>query len=242
MRKSALIAGAALAATGSSVAFAQKQQGLDASMSPTVAGSTERPRNASLSIVLTTPAPPPGQQFATDRAVIRLPRGVRFNGARFPNCTAARLQASGPSGCPAASRVGSGSADAVALNGQINAALTITAFNARSGRGLLLHVTGAQPIQINSVIEGTLRRTSGSTYGGVLDVPLPANLKNIAGAQPTLTRFAVRIRATRTVRGRRVGFVQTTGCPGGRWRFRADLTFTDGQTGRGTDSVRCRRR
>lgn len=241
MRIRALIAGAAVAAIATPVAFAAtKEQGIDGAISPAKAGSTAKPRNATLSITLSTPAPPAGKQFATERAVVSLPKGLRYNGAKFPVCTPEKLQSGGPSACPAGSKVGSGDAEATALNGQINAKLTVTAFNASKGKKLLLLVQGSQPIQINSVIEGTLKSGKGG-YGRILDVKLPPNLKSIAGAQPTLTRFHTKIRATRTVKGKKLGYVQSTSCPTGGWKFKADLTFTDGDTGTGTDVVRCSR-
>lgn len=228
--------GLALVVAGTPVALAAtKDQKIDGTISPTKAGTKAKPRNASLSITLTTPAPPAGKQFATERAKISLPRGLKFNGAKFPECTAAKLQSGGPAACPSGSKIGSGSANATALNGQINAALTVTAFNASKGKKLLLLVRGSQPIQINSVIEGTLKSTTSASYGSILDVTLPANLKSIAGAQPTLTKFVTKISATRN----KVGYIQSTSCPSGGWKFKAALTFTDGDTGTGTDKVTC---
>ncbi|HYF24474.1 MAG TPA: hypothetical protein VD931_01905 [Baekduia sp.] len=242
MSRKALCAAVAIAAVAAPTAYAAvKDQGIDGAVSPTDAGTRTKPRNVTMTVTLTTPAPPAGKQFATDEAKISLPRGMRFNGSKFASCTAARLQDMGPSGCPAGSKVGSGSADAYALDGRIRQTLTVTAFNAAKGRKLLLLVRGTSPVQINSVIEATLKPTTSASYGYILDVKLPANLKSIAGAQPTLTKFVTRIRATKLVSGRKLGYVQSTSCPRGGWKFKADLRFTDGDTGVATDKVTCTR-
>ncbi len=234
MRIPALIVATATLVAAPVAIAATKDQGIDASVTSSKAGTAKKPRNVGINVVLTTPAPPAGKQFATQRAVLSLPKGLKFNGAKFPECTAAKLQSGGGAACPAGSKVGSGSANAVALNGKINAALTVTAYNAAKGKKLLLHVQGSQPIQINSILEGTLKTKSS---GATLDVPIPANLKSIAGAQPTLTRFATKIQATR----KGVGYVQSTSCPAGGWKFGANLSFTDGDTGADTDTVACKK-
>jgi hypothetical protein len=49
-----------------------------------------------------------GQPPPQNAQLLRVQKGVKFNGKYFKRCKLARLQANGPSGCPSGSKIGTG--------------------------------------------------------------------------------------------------------------------------------------
>jgi hypothetical protein len=92
-------------------------------------------------------APPQGQ--VADRVAsttfIMAP-GTRTNLAAYPKCTKAALEAKGPMGCPARSRVGSGSAKVITGLPIDPIALTAQIFVKKAG--LLAYLTGSGQTQV----------------------------------------------------------------------------------------------
>lgn len=205
-------------------------QGVRVTLSSKKAGTKKKPTRESLKIAIST-TPKDAVPFATRKTVLFFDKNLVFSPKAFKTCTSAKLQ-QGESSCPQAARVGSGTARGAAI-GQVQN-LKVTAYNGPKST-ILLHVTGATPLQIDSVIVGTLSRSSG-VYGYKLTVPIPENLQQpVPGVYATLTSFIT------TVRGQRKGtpYVGLKGCSGGRLRFKGVFTFSDNSVKTATDSVRC---
>lgn len=237
----ALISGAVLPASAPAISAEQK---LSARTSPATAGTKRTPRNVRLYVrpyipgvnVLTPP-------FATTAGTVYFDRNIVFNGSRFPSCRKGTVQAN-EKRCPSLSRVGSGTAEGLALG--LTEKLEVTIFNGprygRTGRFVELLVTGSEPLTIRSVIQARLTKRSG-TYGYKLTVPIPDNLQEPApGALATLTDFDTQIKRTRTRRGTKVPYIGLRGCTNGRLRFKYIGEYTDGTSQRVITTSRCRRR
>jgi hypothetical protein len=237
MRKLALTA-AALAAVAVAVPVAlavDVDQGLQIGVTPSKGGTPTHPKIVKLTVTTTT-KPKDQTPFATKQAVIYFDKHFRFTPKPFKSCSKATLDASGPTACSPASKIGGGSAQGTALGQTEN--LTVTAFNGPGGNKVELYVQGTAPLAINSTIEGTLKNASGQ-YGKKLVVPIPANLQQpLNGVYATLTKFQTTVYKTKTVNGKKVGYVSTTGCKR-KWFFKGDFVFTDGSTANASTTVRC---
>ena len=68
-----------------------------------------------------------GQPPPQNTQIIRVQKGVKFNGKYFKRCKLAALQARGPAGCPSASKIGKGvgTGSAKPILDQVSAKLTL---------------------------------------------------------------------------------------------------------------------
>jgi hypothetical protein len=234
MRKVALLATTAVAAVGvTSPAWAvNADQGLDVSVSPTKAGTKKKPANVKIKVTTTT-NPKDATPFATRQAVIHFDKALVFNPKKFKTCSAAKVQQA-ESSCPKGSKVGSGSAVGTAIGQTSN--LSVTAFNGPNSR-FLLHVVAATPLQIDAVIQASLKKDKGK-YGYKLVVPIPENLQQpVPGVFATLKQFITSVKGT----SKGVPYVGLTSCPKSKkLSFKGDFTFTDGTTLHATDTVKCK--
>ncbi len=236
MRKnmSLALAGALILALGTAgVAQAvNSHQSVAVKLAHSKAGTTAKPKSVgALTVDMKVALDPSDQPFATRTATIHFDKNLVFNSAKFPSCTEAQVR-SGAAAC-AKAKVGSGKAVGLALGLQQN--LAVTAFNGPGGKAVLLHVTGSQPLKINSVIVGKLNPDSGA-FGRKLVVTIPANLQQpLTGVYATLTSFKT------TVGGSAHGtpYVALKGCSGGKLKFKGDFVFTDGSKQSPTSTAAC---
>jgi hypothetical protein len=247
MRKlMALVAIALGALSVTAVAIAQSgntEQGLAVKASPTKAGTKKAPKNASLDVTTTTTNKDGSQPPVVSKAVIYFPKGFEFNGKYFKSCTAAILDAKGPSGCPKGSKVGTGNAEAMAGTDKFPPAV-IDAFNGPGGKKIELYLT-IPSIGLAQTIEGSISKATGA-FAYKLTVPIPENIQQpIPNMFVSLTRFNTKVKATTVAKvgkkKRKVGYVETVSCPKTRkWNFKGVFTTRDGQTMTATSSQACK--
>jgi hypothetical protein len=247
-RKTIAVAALAALPVCASVAFADVQQKFDVAVSGTKAGTIAKPKAHTLRLVTgvddtdTTKQPP-----TAGTVTISLAKGLRFNGAKFPSCTAAAIQAAkSTSACPAGSVVGTGKASGLVARGNplrpagiSQTDLKITAVNGPRGRTLNLFVEGQSPLRIQSNIVGTLKKASGK-YGSKLVVAIPTNLQSSPAGPIALTHFETTIKAKAKKGGKTVSYIDSTSCPKGGWSFRGTFAYSDGASKTVADKVACR--
>jgi uncharacterized low-complexity protein len=228
------LAGALILALGTAgVAQAvNSHQSVAVKLAHSKAGTAAKPKSVgALTVDMKVALDSSDQPFATRTATIHFDKNLVFNSAKFPSCTEAQVL-SGAAAC-AKAKVGSGKAVGLALGLQQN--LAVTAYNGPGGKAVLLHVTGSQPLKINSVIVGKLNPDSGA-FGRKLVVTIPANLQQpLTGAYATLTSFKT------TVGGSAHGtpYVALKGCSGGKLNYKGDFVFTDGSKQSPTSTGAC---
>lgn len=198
--------------------------------------SPTKPSNVTLFTDLITKPGEGDQPFATKNTVVYFDKNLTFGGKYLKTCSRAQVQQDDTK-CPSNSKVGSGKATGTALGQTEN--LTVTAFNGPGGNKLELHVVGSAPLQIDSVIEGTLKDASGK-FGKKLTVEIPENLQQpLTGVYATLTDFQVTVKGTGTKKRPYIGLKN---CPSGkRLFFKSTLTFTDGTVKNATATAPCTR-
>jgi len=214
-------------------------QTLAVKLTNTKAGTTSKPKSVgSLKVTTaTTPGPVnPAGSFAVTQAVIFFDKNLVFNAGAFKACSTSDL-ATIDTKCKGVSKgqVGTGSAKGSAL-GQVEP-LQVKAYNGpKSGSGykFYLHVTGATPLAIDTVINAKLTKATGK-YGWKLTVPIPPELQKPSGVLATLTEFIT------TVKGTSKGepYVGLKGCSGGKLNFKGTFSYTDGTSKDATSTAKC---
>jgi hypothetical protein len=236
MRKVALIGAAAVVGALGITAVASAIQGTQAisiKLQSNRGGTKAKPRSVSRLTVVTTTTPLPGEPpFATRQAVIHFDKNLVFGTSKFASCAQSVVQTN-PANCPAASKVGGGSAVAKLSTGS-TVLPTITAYNGPQGKKIFLLVK-EPTFNVNSVLIGTLKTDTGK-YGRKLDVAIPANLQNVAGIIITLTQFTTRVGGT----AKGTPYVGLKGCTGGKLNFKGDFFFTDNTSKSATTTATCR--
>jgi methionine-rich copper-binding protein CopC len=153
------------------VAQAQPSPGAEVtvSISPSKVGTKKKPKPEKITLEVKNE----DSSQTADGLEVFIAKNLKVSTKGLKKCSAARLEAEGKSACPAASKVGSGTADAIAgVNTGAPAALkfNVTAFIIGNNKvGFYLEQQGGE---IRVMATGTFKRASGQ-YGSVLDVDIP---------------------------------------------------------------------
>jgi hypothetical protein len=196
-------------------AQADSTASLTASMTsrgPVVGGM--RPVNLLVNAQISDPAGP-GFVPIPERFTFRFPK-LRLNTAKFPVCTANdnQLVKDGAAACPAASRVGVGSARVWALR-TLGIDADVYIYNGRKtakGRELLL-LTITRTVEQSLALRGLLKPLKGGKYGWTLSFGVP-EIPVIDNELAALQLFNIKLGAQRRVRGKRLSYVEAPkSCP-----------------------------
>jgi len=136
LRKKLILGLAAMAAVGLVTTTALAAVGINASyvFSP---NKTNKSAGVSVNYVITDPAAV--QPPVNNRIQISFAKGGKWNGSKFPKCSASALLGKGPKGCPSKSKLGTGTGVGYAkpvVTDPVNAKLTL--FN--GGSSVLVYV------------------------------------------------------------------------------------------------------
>ena len=202
---------------------------------------------------ITAPAgrvPPP-----LTRVEVRYPSdlGIALSGLGLATCTPSTLEAFGPAGCSADSRMGYGTALAeIPIGPEIiheTAHLTLLRAPTQNGRlALLFYAEGTAPVNTQIFLPGLLLPAP-APFGGRIDIKVP-----LVPSLPEAPAVAVvKLRSTigpehltyyehlhrRWVGYRPKGILLPDNCPPGGFPFAATLTFLDGTHASAQTTVPC---
>ena len=256
MRKKITVAiAAAFVLSLAAVAYAQvtNTYTVTGSTSPTRAGSKSKPVPVQVKFgydvgEVNGNRPSPVKKYSIKFA------GLNVNTAPFPKCSAATLQ-NGESGCPAGSKMGTGfieNATGAKDNPSdrsisCNAALSV--YNSGNNKGVV-YVAGspnsADPrtkcaIELAAPIPATFVR---SKTGTAMEFTVPPSLLH---PLPTLDNAVVKVTstirlATKTVKGRKVGFFESIGgCVSGKRAITVTFTPESGGSKRAQKLATCKK-
>lgn len=187
-----------------------------------------------------TPSPVTNMHFA-------FTSGAKVHPEAFKVCQPQVLEQKGPSGCPSGSKIGSGTAMAVALGADFPADVTV--FNGpKKGHDRQILVFARAIETVTVAMTGTLRTTHGR-YGYELDLPVPP-IHTVGGSDndASITAFDVKVGAwgRKTVRRHhhrrtvKVPFVEAPkSCRAPGWPFAAEFTYADGAKGSSSATISC---
>jgi hypothetical protein len=181
--------------------------------------------------------------------------GIALSGLGLATCSVEALEALGPEGCSAESRMGYGVALAEIQAGTeiIRETAPITVVRAPTQEGhlsLLFYADGGEPVSAQIVFAGSLLPAT-APFGGSIHIRVPV-VPSVPGAPDVAV---VQVRSTlgpqhityyerlhgRTVAYQPRGVVLPDSCPRGGFPFAADFTFIDGSHARAHTAVSCPR-
>ncbi|HET6507657.1 MAG TPA: hypothetical protein VFG42_12780 [Baekduia sp.] len=236
MRITRVVAAAAtIAVAASAVAVAQTTTTeFKVGGSVTVTGGTKaKPKPGGLSFRFDV-SDPSGNQTPPVQTYAIMYEGGRLNTGLLPACKADKLNAMttpNPSACPSGSKIGAGKLTAlIGSAGQptstaspCQASLALYA----SGKGhAMLFVSsklGECPVALSQAID--MQYVTKGEYAG-LKFTVPELLRHQVGLDITVTHAEVSLsKIVKTVKGKKVGYIESTGCKDGQRDM--TVTFTD---------------
>lgn len=235
-----LLAAALTVACLSCVALPSRSRAfsLTASLTP---DALSAPTNISMSMTLAEGADAPKP---ISDVVVYGPSGLRLDIGGLATCQRSKLEAEGPSGCPAESRVGFGGGVGFAELGSttVKEPYTLDFFLAPRERGhlsILIYANASQPIPVELVLSA--KEVSGPRpYGFGIAVEVPP-ISTVAGAANAgvessyVSLGASNVAYYRTIHGVRKlvhvkGLIAPAKCPSGGFPFETIVTFEEGTT------------
>jgi len=201
----------------------------EAKVSPSKPGTKKKPRGVKLAIDVHWDTPGDVEKPVVQKATVMFPKGSKYNGGKFPKCSANTMSRKGIGGCPKGSIMGKGSA--VAYADTVMTFPKITVVN--GGKNMIyLWTVMTNPARVQAPVPGKLTKASGK-WAYKLELTVPQSLQIVAGVPIVLHEL--------TLSGGKGDWLATTSCPADkRWRYHAEGLFTTGETIVYDDSVPCR--
>jgi hypothetical protein len=171
-------------------------------------------------------------------AIVHLPAGLWIEMHGVGTCSKARLQAHGPRGCPASSRVGTGHATLEAQLGSqtISENASLSAFRGpNQGGHSVLEISGqGQTPLVERVLMVSVLEPDHAPYGNKLVTSIPP-IPTLPGEPNASTiRFSLTVGAASgsAIRGSHPSGAITVprSCPAAGFAFGADFSFADGSS------------
>jgi hypothetical protein len=180
------------------------------------------------------------------RSVLRFPAGLGIEVPELRSCAPARLRSQGPSGCPAPSEIGRGSALAEAhVGAQIlreNIALSVFLGPLSNPQPTLeIFAQGYTPFEERVVLQGTVISAS-APFGEELVLSIPAIPTLPLEPDASIVNLSLTLGASGPHRGRDANTVlMPASCPNGGFPFAAEFTYADGSSSNALAKTPCPR-
>jgi hypothetical protein len=191
---------------------------VDVKLSPSKAGTKKKPKATKLTLKLANEDP----SQTADGIKVFIGKNVKAATKGLKTCSAAKLEANGPGACPAGSKVGTGSADAIAgVNTSRPASIKFDITAVVIGKDKLGFYLSQRGGDINVLSTGTLKKASGK-YGQVLDISIP----QLAREFPTGTyNGLVGLETTLYKKAGKKSLFSLAGCSGKKVPFELQMHF-----------------
>jgi len=210
------------------------------------AGTKAKPKATSLNLVLLGKTKNGRGQPATSTSLnVVFPKGWVQNSKRWPRSQRCDINAVNAQGddsvCPRGSKIGTGKSIAKggadeskpsSTSNGITETIDVTAHVIENGNiGFFLD---GKPVTIRpSMIQG---RVSGRK----LNIAIPATVQEpVPGVATGIERLTTRFNGKTTVRGKRIGILETRGCSARKWTLSFTNVFRGGARQTNRDTVRC---
>ena len=184
------------------------------------------------------------------------PAGLQVDVRGAGTCTVVKLEAVGPSACPADSRIGfGGGVGLLELAGEvIHEPFTLDFFLGPRENGrmvVLIYVNAVSPVSVQLVL--TAREVHGPKpygWGVTFDIPIIPTLPGASYASVEKTSFTFgdyKVGYFKTIHGKRKlvhvkGLIVPKTCPSGGFPYEAAFSFEDGTTNTYKGAIPCPRR
>lgn len=185
-----------------------------------------------------------GVPAAVRSSVLKFPSGLSLEVPTLRSCSAARLRADGPSGCPAQSRLGEGQAlvEARAGTEDMGEQASLWAFLGPPDNlnpTIEIAAQAYTPLDERVVFAGKVQ-PAGPPYGEEMALSIPPIPTLVFEPDASVVSFSLTIGA-RAGRGSRTAssVVVPSGCPRGGLPFAAEFDYADGSTSTAQARIPC---
>ena len=237
MRKYLIVALAAMLsiAVASVALAANAAPDVTAKLTPTKAGTKKKPKNATLKLFVKN-----NQTDATvDTITVFLGKNLKLNGKGFKYCTADMLNTGGKAACPAGSKAGGGTANAILGPGHVPLKFTVDAYvGSRTSVIFYVQQVGGT---VRKGLVGTVSKASGK-YGSKIVIKIDDDLQQPA---PGVFSSLVDLQTTMKAKKGKNYLVSSTGCTkkkhnfGVKFNFAPNSTFPAQGSAEGTTTSKC---
>lgn len=245
MRKTLVVALAAVLCL-SLVATALAQRGdpknttnkLAVKVSPNKAGTSKQPKAVTFLLTITGDTKDgKGQPASSTSLNTTFPSGFKINSKSWPKksqCDLKTMRAQkSPKSCPKSSKLGAGVS--IAKAGTLTENIKVTAYALTSGN-IGFYLLG-DPVPLNKTLDGKVVK-SGRGLNVVID---PDVYQPVTGLFTGITKLEVKFKASATVKGKKIGIIQTTKCPKSKkWNFKLQNVLLGGGNIDNEKSVACK--
>jgi hypothetical protein len=217
MRRIALCATTALLTplcfTTSALADGKTTVDIDSHVTPVIRAFTPKTTSSTLAVNLTFSGENGTSAAVLRQAVLKFTYGAKVNGNLFPSCTADKIR--NHQACPAGSKIGTGTGLGTVGDGPDAAEepIDITLYNGPKGKSIVFRIQGKAPAVIDVPFDAPFKTLSGGSYNYELTVNVPDILQRVAGLPISLKYFNVKVGASRKVKGKKRGWIETLICP-----------------------------
>jgi hypothetical protein len=187
---------------------------IDSHVTPVIRQFTTRTTPATLAVNLKFHGANGQPADTLQQVILKFTYGAHVNGKLFPSCSADRIR--NHKACPKGSKIGSGNALGVLGAGTANPAeepINVTLYNGPKGKSITFRIQGQAPAVIDVPFDAPLQTFKSGTYNYALTVNVPDILQMVAGIPISLDHFNVKVGASRVVKGRKRGYIETLICP-----------------------------
>jgi hypothetical protein len=202
---------------------------IDAHVTPAVRKFQPKTTPSTLAINLKFDGPGEDSANTLQQAILKFTYGAKLNGSLFPSCSAQDIRDHKP--CPKGSRIGSGTALGILGENPDNAIrepITVDLYNGPKGKSITFRIRGEQPAVIDVPFDAPFKFFTTGDYNYQLTVDVPELLQVIVGIPVSLDFFNVKVGASRMVKGKKRGYIETLICPPkARVILQADFKFLE---------------
>jgi hypothetical protein len=186
---------------------------IDSHVTPVIRAFTPNTTSATLAVNLTFSGENGAAADTLKQAILKFTYGAKVNASLFPSCSADKIR--NHETCPKGSQIGTGTGLGTVGDGPDAAQepITVTLYNGPKGKSIVFRIKGEQPAVIDVPFDAPLKTLSGGTYNYQLTVNVPEILQRVAGLPISLKTFNVKVGATRKVKGKKRGWIETLICP-----------------------------
>lgn len=175
-------------------------------VSPAKAGTKNKPKNSTLKLFVKNNR----TDSTVDTITVNVAKNVKLSGKGFKFCTAAKLNAQGKTACPAGSKAGSGTANAVVGPGRAPIKFTNDVYV--GGPNTIVFYVQQVGGTVRKALNAPITRAGGK-FGQKLTVKIDPDLQQPA---PSVFSSLVDLKATVKATRGSSSLVATTGCPASR--------------------------
>jgi hypothetical protein len=211
-------------------------------------GKAGKPASYSVSEGTSLTADDPGYQVKgqpppQSAQLLRVQKGVKFNGKYFKRCKLAALQAKGPSACPSGSKIGSGTGTGSAkpILDQVSAKLTLFNGEKQGGKDTI-YVFTLPDVGPTFVVVGTINKISKGQLGYELRFKIDP-IKTLPNA-PDAAIISVKTSSpVKTIKkkGKKQALIVAPKTCKGKWAYQGEFQFVNGQKAVVDGSQKCKK-